>query len=304
MDKAILSELSIMYNKNFAKFSLIPEGFFQMSYLLETEDSEKFFIKVIDFSKHIIDKESFAHKVRHLHKLSSSLEFIPRILKTNTGQLYYLKDNKSYLVQEYIEGDLVGEEQTLEIIKQLNRLHSFPVVQDFTIAEKFNTKVIKRRLQIIKDFFKKEDWFREIVGGNYLELLDTRALRYKELQESINKENLCYVHKDPLGNAIKTKEGIYIIDWDDLTISNKEADLWPLVIHKKHLEFYENNSGKPVNKCHCEYYALESFFLYYEAYIQRYYLKNSDIVLQEVKKGIEDGILGWFESVYEEFSKK
>jgi thiamine kinase-like enzyme len=301
MEKDILKELSREYKQNFIDYSFIPEGFFQMSYSLVTEDSEKYFLKVIDFSKHIIDSDTFLKKIEHLERLSLSLDFIPRILKTKYNQPYLLKNNKCYFIQDYIDGKLAGQEDTQEILEILNELHKYPVVEDSEITENFNSSVIKYRFRLFRDFFREEEWFRKMVGQNYLDLMVLRFERYKKLQDAVEKENLCYVHKDPLSNAIKSKGRIYIIDWDDLTISNKEADLWPLISKGGFLKHYETISGVRVDLKHCEYYALESLFLYYEAYIQRYSQNKDESIRQEVKEGIEEGVLGWFESIYKEF---
>lgn len=295
--KRILRE---KWSINAIEVKLIPKGFFQMSYSVKTNIG-KYFLKLLDPSRHIVSSNEIVNKLFHYKYISEKLNFVPRSIQTTDKSDFLVEDDKFYVLQEYLDIKNVDDVPAEKVLPLLIQLHDLIPLNKNSISENFNNDITEIRYKQTRTFVQDLIPSAEIFTDDYLKLIDQRLNKYLHLRKIINKKDLHYVHKDPFGNVVETNKGFFMIDWDDITISNIEADLWFLIDRPRMIKAYEKKSSRKVNIPECQYYAIESFFLYYSAYARKY----SGLVTSEDKKNlikeIKTGMFDWFESVYSHF---
>lgn len=288
------------YGIKYENIELLPEGFFQSSYVLTDNFGNKYFLKRLCFNNHPVSKKKYLASLPHLQRLSDCLDFIPSIKITLNQKLYVEQDDFVYLIQNYVDStpSTVAIE---EILPLLAKLHKVPIKPDSQIAEPANIAISEQRYLETKEFLESQDSRLIDLKNKYLPLINSRFQTLSLLSSKIIRKEQAYTHKDPLSNVIRGKNSyLYMIDWDDLTIGNIEADLWTLIGDTKKLNLYEGLSGTFLDKNICHYYALENFFLYFST-LAKTYNNTKESNKRKVITEIQTGIGGWFELVYHNF---
>ena len=141
-------------------------------------------------------------------------------------------DGRRYVIQEYIEGPHPKKEW---VIKNLDRLGKF--FHSFHYEEKIRTKLIRPNFRTTAEHVKEElkkrrRWIlKDIDSNNQPEFLQKLDLLVETCGQ-MEKSSLVVVHADPnLTNFILDGERFYMIDWDDVLLSDEMKDISKFLAH-------------------------------------------------------------------------
>ncbi|WP_099191503.1 CotS family spore coat protein [Tepidibacter mesophilus] len=233
----------------------------------------------------ILKKQSFSYKtldfiIDAVNHLNSNGVYIPKIIKTKSGDDYVIKDDICFVLSEAIDGstlDYSSDENVKRIIHELARFHKasrgFKPREDYKVRTHLGLWIEKYE----KDMNKLEKYYDEELNkeehsefGNII--LKEYTHFYERIKSSIDgfyqqsysdwvkeiDENGGLCHQDfTAGNCILENSGkLYILDTDSLTIDiplrdirkilnkimKRKNDGWELELTKKIVKWYNEQN--------------------------------------------------------------
>jgi thiamine kinase-like enzyme len=198
--------LESTFHRSDWQFSKPPRGASKESYLAENDDM-KVFVK-LDVT------------TRALSTLSD-LGVTPKVL--GSGQ----KDDTSYVIQEFIEGTHPDEKWFQDHIAEVAQL--FRTYHDSqSLADELREPKHEDYRKFLRDSVDFLDFWLELIKAPFVDKASiTKQIdQLRQMVPFLPETTLVPTHADPNpANFINTKENIYMIDWDDISLCDETRDI-------------------------------------------------------------------------------
>lgn len=253
----------------------VKGGWSARAYFIESRSGDRFLMKVYEKARKSTAKltanvEYYMPIVDWLYSNTRLYNKIVDPIKTMKGKYKYENANYAFLLFRYIDGDNITEktflgEQVIQLADILSILHSYgdnlPLETEY-IREAFDIEFCSSLQKIMqeKDFLKVE---LHVLISRYSNILGNAIDKLKRLSAELKKSQLEYVlcHTDVHeGNILETKDGIALIDWENLKLAPAEADFFSLVEKpwfEQFLDRYKKtHAGYEINSLSMQFYQL------------------------------------------------
>lgn len=286
------------------KYNIIPlsiaaakRGFYGETWKIATAD-KSYFCKLVYAAAHKQTYKNSFSIVNYL--LANNLEFIPKLIKTKSGELFTDFDNAIMGVFEWIDGENVQNEITKKAeYHMLSRVYSIDCSNINIAKENFNECGYAEFYDRLKSINCDE---LNALFDNIKDRITYRAERLHIFSKRCKNDALHFyiTHGDAGGNIIQNKNSFYLIDWDNPKLAPPERDAWFCMGWSWAVEMFEQNLAAVGIK-----YKLNSDRLAYYAYYYFYYLNEYLKAYQELTdkrtellNAIEDFSTGWIEESF------
>ncbi|WP_246358488.1 phosphotransferase, partial [Paenibacillus phytorum] len=233
--KLILEQIAHSYGFYIRKIRPYPSQFKNIAAFRISTDKGNYMIKPFIGSRdRLFQLSSYASRLRR-----KGFHGMPKWLKTLSGKHWVKKRGKLYYVTEWIDGRdiLSNKEELAKLGAVLAKLHS--VSRSFGLAPRSDSLVRElrkshaafcSRLKVLRRKSSKAGkWFQDRgdqcmkLGWDALDSLKAERIRSRLQKESRHPP---LVHGDvTIPNALKSKERIYLIDWDAMRPGSAYLDL-------------------------------------------------------------------------------
>jgi hypothetical protein len=279
--------INTVYDLQITAIKEASRGFYGETWRIES-GGNSYFVKLDYSSAHKkIYRNSF-HVIDFL--CENGIDFIGKIVKTRTGNLYAEYDGAVLGVFEWIEGDNIQDDTT--------KIHEYKMLSKiYTIAPKTINIPCESLTDHCAGLFyrqweKLERCEKSESAGNILSVFNDKreviarvADRLKLFSDRCNGDKPPYyiTHGDAGGNVIVQKancgkDGIkhYIIDWDDPKLAPPERDAWfclhwDWAVKAFNAAMAENGIAYTLRPERMAYYCYHSFFHYLTEYMEAYF---------------------------------
>ena len=266
-------------------------GFYGETWCLESV-SDRYFIKIVYASEHKeIYKRSF-HVVRHL--CDNGIDFISKIVTTNTGNLYSYFDDAIVGVFHWIDGDLTENDDTkIPEYRMLAKVYTVPTIGLDIPREQFSD--LSSELFYLKLESLRNRELKLLLEKNRSKI-EHRAKMLKYFAD-LNQNDTSYffiTHGDAGGNLIVSGDKHFIVDWDTACIAPPERDAWVMCSKAWAREAFQsalhrNGISYTLQTKRLAYYCYEFFFYYLNAFLDASASLSVDII------AVEEYLDGWIE---------
>lgn len=287
------------YSFTLSSIKFIPKGADADAYIITTKDKKRFFIKLYDLKriKRLNLRIHFESlPVLHLLHEKQNITKISYPILTKQQKLSFGFGNHRAVVFNYVPGKndekLLTKKQLENFAVLLAQIHKSPASLKKLITHKENfdlsyLKKLERVLKLVtkeaKTSFQKK--ISKIVSPNYSAVLDFIE-QTRKINITLPAKDMVIVHSDPYFlNLMKTRDDVYLIDWDGIKLGPKEQDIWFYLIKGicndpfMFLNKYKKVSGK---------FKLNKKIIHF--YIQNRVLEDLYHFLQETLSGKEDKV--------------
>ncbi len=288
------------YNLSVTSIKYIPKGADADAYLVNTKENNKIFVKLYDMSK--VKKFNLKFHIEDfivlniLHK-KYKIENISYPILSKNDKIDVRFGKYRLVVTNFIQGKndekLLTDIQLSRFAILLARIHKVTGLNSLIKhKESFNPtyfKDLESALKRIDDGnFNKTPFQVEVSAliGQHISTIKSFVKKTMKLSIDLHLDERDYkiTHTDPYFlNIIKTKDEVYLIDWDAMQLGPKEQDIWFYLIRgicNKPLLFL-----KEYKKIYGEF-KLNKKIVHY--YIQNRILEDLNHYLQEIYHGNED----------------
>lgn len=277
--KALLTDI---YDIDVINITEAKRGFFGETWTAETPKC-KYFIKIDFWNYHKeIYRKSFS-VVEYIN--SCGIDYILKIIKTKTGELFTRFNGGIMGVFEFFDGEnsenypihLLFNKLALIYKLSINSVEIEKETFDATVINKFymfkdtlSENTNKTASQIISLFKDKTDLINKYANRLYIFSDHCKT----------NLDGFCITHGDAGGNCIINKKNFIIVDWDYPKLAPPERDAWFFMWDTKQTDIInkllkENNIDYTLDKNRFCYYCYYSFFYYLTEYLQAYFSVSS-----------------------------
>jgi len=260
-------------------------GFYGETWKLSSS-TNAYFIKVVYAPEHKPFYEGSLPAVQHL--CDHGIDFVGKIVKTMSNNLYSRFDSATIAVFDWIEGENMETETTkIHEYKMLARIYTVPTTGFPGTSEDFTNKDAK-------DFFKR--WSR-LEDKPVLSLLEKnrrkiehRAKRLDIFSKICRNDTSGFVitHGDAGGNFIVSGESNFIVDWDTVKLAAPERDAW-FCVHRD----WAMADFRDALKLHGINYEMRNERFAYYCYWFFFYYLNAFLDARSEVETVEDYINGW-----------
>ena len=293
---ALMDFIKHEYGIDATSITPAKRGFFGETWKLGSVTGS-YFVKLDYSSTHkIVYKRSFL-VVEHLG--AYGIKNINLIVKTKDGGLSTRFGDAVIGIFDWIEGDNIETDETK--------------IPEYSIMAKVYTVPTAALAIPTEDFFggSADKFFRQwkdldnsrlnILFEKNRDKLEFRSGRLKTLADDCRKDKNGFVitHGDAGGNMIKSKDGYYIVDWDEAKLAPPERDAWNMLN-------YEGKNGwarclfqRALLSESIDYALQDKRLLYYCYYYYFFYLTeylDAYKQLGDIQEEIMDYFIGWIES--------
>ncbi len=224
--------ISSKYGFNVKSVNVAPRGFVGETYIIDT-DKEKYFLKIFQENRYFANVLQGLPVLRELKDLGVNYINYPIFTKEKT--LYFVENNRYYILFNYIKGENTEEYEVYKVFQQL--------IEISKLTKKIKSQIKGESFSIlyVESFEEGIEKYKDIpVIQNHLDGVLNHWSRFKDLANTLKRRNhaMYITHGDAFGNVIKDKEDLYIIDWDDLLLAPLERDLWFFFDNQEVIDLY------------------------------------------------------------------
>jgi len=291
--KALSDFINENYDMQITSIQPAKRGFYGETWKVTTLN-QSLFVK-IDYSQshqHIY-AQSF-HIIECLN--NKGIDFISKIVKTATGQLYTHFNGGILGVFQWIDGvniDKVDDEISVKVYNMLAKIYKLKPSDIAISIENFEGESMRQFFETWGSLEKSD------LVSNHLEiyrpLLEHKAKRLSHFSMLCKADNTGFVitHGDSSRNIILGMDKEYIIDWDEPLLAPPERDAWLYssklardtfnsILKEKDI-YYELKTDR------LSYYGCYSFFLYLSEFLDKYlYESNPTDTIRQIDEFIND----------------
>ena len=260
-------------------------GFYGETWKLTTATAE-YFLKVVYAPEHKPFYERSLPVVQHL--CDHGIDFVGRIIKTQSNKLHTQFDGATIAVFDWIEGE--NEQTETTKIKEYNllaKVYTVPTDSIIISSEDFTNKDAD-------DFFERwsrlEDKPVLFLLENNRSKIEHRAKRLNIFSEVCRNDTSGFVitHGDAGGNFVVSGETDFIVDWDTVKLAPPERDAWFCV----HWDWAMAGFRDALKVNGINYKLRNERFAYYCYWFFFYYL-NAFLDARSEVGTVEEYINGW-----------
>ncbi|HQA98881.1 MAG TPA: phosphotransferase [Candidatus Dojkabacteria bacterium] len=230
--KEISRLISNRYGFNVESVSVALRGFVGETYIINT-DKKKYFLKIFQDNRYFANVLQGLPVLRELKDLGVNYINFPIFTKEKT--LYFVENNRYYILFNYIKGENTEEYELSKVFQQLIE------ISKLTKSIKSPIKRENFNVLYVESFEESIERYKDVsVIQNHLDGVLNHWSRFKDLANTLKRRShaMYITHGDAFGNVIKDKEDLYIIDWDDLLLAPLERDLWFFFDNQEVIELY------------------------------------------------------------------
>lgn len=232
------------YNIDAVTITPAKRGYYGETWQIKTE-SNSFFIKLDYVPRH---KKIFQNSLSVVEYIcNSNIDFINKIVKTRSGELYSIFNSAVMGVFEWIDGVNIETDKTkIPEYQMLCKIFSL-TKQGFNIptTEFSNATSIcfyEKWKKINEAPLNEERAVLHSILTQYSEYLSHCALRLSYFASLCdkNKSDFYITHGDAGGNFLVGNGRNYIVDWDEVTYAPLERDAWVMCCRGWAVELFNN----------------------------------------------------------------
>lgn len=234
------------YNLKIKQATPGPRQFVAETYILDCEDGEQYFCKIVDKPLFMPDIIAGLPAVEEMKNLG--VDRISYPIRGRPGLHFFLDDRLIFLMN-YIPAPQSYDYSLFAFGKLTAQIHAvsgkmqIPVPTEcfaFPDRELFDERLERGLKAVVDDPVLSE--FQKVLKrneGNIRQLIE----EFNRLAKICGKKirPLVLTHGDAPGNVLmKSFDDIYIIDWDELMLAPPERDIWMVDHHPEFMEGYRS----------------------------------------------------------------
>lgn len=266
----LLQFLTIEYGFSVKDIFPAKRGFYGETWNIQTE-SGKYFLKIDYWNHH---KEEYQNSLSVVQYITDSgISFVPKVIKTEDGNLYSCFRQGTAAVFEYIPGELFENWSTEQLYSRLAAIYQLKPNRITLKTENFGTELLDtfqqlRNLPDLPAAVKKALAEKESVLSRYVERLKEFSTACKD-----DKTNFYITHGDSGGNCILNENQLFLVDWDSCLLAPIERDAWIFICDRDEMEkintiLAKNRIDYRLEQNRLCYYCYHFFFHYLNEYLK------------------------------------
>lgn len=271
------SFLEDIYGLDIKSITEAKRGFYGETWKVST-DKETYFIKIdycVIHQKKYIDSFSI---IEHINQ--SGIDYINKIVKTKSGELYTFFGEGVLCVFGFINGENREDYPLKDLFNHLAPIYKISTSGIEIESEDFSSyhkDTFYKRCDILKQHAQRSSIKRLFKWLDSKKMtFDYRAKRFEKFIDLCkeDKSNFYITHGDAGGNVIIGEENKFsIIDWDYPLLSPIERDTWYFICDPSNITMVnetlkEHGIDYTINEDRLAYYCYMMFFNYISEYMQ------------------------------------
>lgn len=224
---------------------------------------------------------------------NNNIHNVNKIIKDSSQNTYEEFNNGILILYEFINGKIDYSISYKKVINNLIEIYKLSPTDKLPL-ERFNEEKIINNFKNSINKAQDNNQLQKILG--YYELQNnTDVNNFKKISLLINKNVRMFItHGDASVNVMKTSNGEYLIDWDEVMVAPLERDCWVFMNFKNKIEdindiLKSNGIDYKISYELLTYYAYKNYLIYITNIIEKYINFNNNEDLQELKELLD----GW-----------
>jgi hypothetical protein len=294
----LISFLSAQYGITPMSIATANHGFYGETWKIAAAD-KAYFGKLIYAAEY---KKTYMASFPAIEYLTDrGIEFIPKLVKTLSGELYSIFDDAVLGVFEWVDGENVQNDESIAAeYRMLARVYAAGR-PDFDIPrEDFDESGPAEFYDRLQKIGSAElNAFFDSLTDRLVQRADRLKLFAKRCKETASEFYI--THGDPGGNVLKNGNSFYLVDWDTLKLAPPERDAWFCMGWSEKPRLFEQSLAAAgidykLNADRLAYYAYFFYFYYLNAYMKAFSELPDNRA--ELLAAIKDYSSGWIEESF------
>lgn len=211
-------------------------GYYGETWKIETVEGS-YFVKLDYLARHQKLFENSLPVVDYL--CSSGLDFIPKVIKTRTGEFHSIFNNAVLAVFEWLDGENIetNESKTFEyqLLNKLYRLTKPGFKLPVAVFSNDSEMRFYENWHLLNELSPTSDTkiVQSLLEGRRAQLEESAARLLHFATICGNNQNDFYLtHGDAGGNFFVSDGKHYLVDWDEVMYAPLEREAWVMGIHE------------------------------------------------------------------------